>query len=40
MLDKIGIDWSFNDDEWEGYYHLTDNIIDAIRLLEEERIRD
>ena len=29
MLDKIGIDWSFNEDQWEGYYHLTDNIIDA-----------
>ena len=29
MLDKIDQPWKWEDNKWIGYYHLTDNIIDA-----------
>ncbi len=29
MLDKLGLNWSFNEEKWEGYYHITQTTIDA-----------
>ena len=34
MLDKIDQPWKWEDNKWIGYYNLTDEIIDADRLLE------
>lgn len=35
LANKIGIDLEWRDEEWQDYYYLTDNIIDAAVLWEE-----
>lgn len=35
LAKKIGIDLEWRDEEWKDYYYLTDNIIDAAVLWEE-----
>ena len=35
LANKIGIDLEWRDEEWQDYYYLTDNIIDAAVLWKE-----
>lgn len=35
LANKIGIELEWRDEEWQDYYYLTDNIIDAAVLWEE-----
>lgn len=35
LANKIGIDLEWRDEEWQDYYYLTDNIIDAAVLWEK-----
>ena len=35
LANKIGINLEWRDEEWQDYYYLTDNIIDAAVLWEE-----
>lgn len=36
-LEKLGIDWSWHDEDWSSYYYLKDtNIVDAAVLWEQD----
>jgi dTDP-4-amino-4,6-dideoxygalactose transaminase len=36
LAHKLGINFEWRDEEWENYYYLTDNIIDAAVLWEKD----
>ena len=35
LADKIGIEFEWKEEDWENYYYLTDNIVDAAVLWKE-----
>ena len=32
VLQRLNIDWSFQDNQWTEYYHVSDNVIDAATM--------